>query len=189
MKTKRCSWCGDNPLYVKYHDTEWGIPEYNSKALFGKLILDGAQAGLSWITILRKRDHYLQAFDGFDPLKMAHYSDKKLEALLQEPGIVRNRLKVKSARQNAQAYLRMKHRGVDFSEYLWSFVEGKPIQNAFDKMDQMLRTLPEARAMSKALKNEGFNFVGPTIVYAFMQAVGMVNDHLTSCFRYKEIAS
>ena len=118
MKTIRCSCCGDDPLYVKYHDTEWGIPEYNSKALFGKLILDGAQAGLSWITILRKRDHYLQAFDGFDPLKMAHYSDKKLEALLQEPGIVRNRLKVKSARQNAQAYLRMKHRGVDFSEYL-----------------------------------------------------------------------
>lgn len=189
MKTKRCSWCGDNPLYVKYYDTEWGIPEYNSKALFGKLILDGAQAGLSWITILRKRDHYLQAFDGFDPLKMAHYSDKKLEALLQEPGIVRNRLKVKSARQNAQAYLRMKHRGVDFSEYLWSFVEGKPIQNAFDKMDQMPTISPEAQAMSKALKNEGFNFAGPTIVYAFMQAVGMVNDHLTSCFRYKEIAS
>ena len=131
MKTKRCSGCGDNPLYLKYLDREGGIPEYNSKALFGKLFLDGAQAGLSWIAILRKRDHYLQAFDGFDPLKMAHYSDKKLEVLLQEPGIVRNRLMVKSARQNAPVYLRMKHRGVDFSEYLWSFLEGKPIQNAF----------------------------------------------------------
>jgi len=188
MKTKRCPWCGEDPLYVKYHDTEWGIPEYNSKALFGKLILDGAQAGLSWITILRKRENYLKAFDGFDPVKMARYSDAKLERLLQDPGIVRNRLKVASARQNAQAYLRLKHRGVIFSEYLWGFVGGNPIQNHWKSMDEMPTTSPEAVAMSKALKKDGFNFVGPTIVYAFMQAVGMVNDHLTSCFRHREIA-
>lgn len=187
MKTKRCSWCGDDPLYVKYHDTEWGIPEHNSKALFGKLILDGAQAGLSWITILRKRENYLKAFDGFDPVKMARYSDAKLEKLMQDPGIVRNRLKIASARQNAKAFLRLKHRGVIFSEYLWSFVGGEPIQNGWKRMEEVPTTSPEAEAMSKALKKDGFNFVGPTIVYAFMQAVGMVNDHLISCFRYEEI--
>lgn len=186
MKTQRCAWCGDDPLYVQYHDTEWGIPEYNRKALFGKLILDGAQAGLSWITILRKRENYLKAFDGFDPVKVARYSDRKLEALLKNPGIVRNRLKVESARRNAQAFLRMKNQGINFSEFLWSFVGGEPIQNAWKTMDEMPTTSQEAEAMSKALKKEGFNFVGPTIVYAFMQAVGMVNDHLTTCFRHKE---
>lgn len=186
MKTKRCSWCGEDPLYVRYHDTEWGIPEYNRKALFGKLILDGAQAGLSWITILRKRENYLKAFDGFDPIKMARYSDSKLEELLLDPGIVRNRLKIASARRNAQAYLRLKYRGVNFSDYLWDFVDGKPIQNTWKSMDELPTTSPEAIAMSQSLKKEGFNFVGPTIVYAFMQAVGMVNDHLTSCFRHSE---
>ncbi len=188
MKINRCSWCGDDPLYVTYHDTEWGIPERNSQALFGKLILDGAQAGLSWITILRKRENYLEAFDGFDPVKVARYSDAKLETLMNNPGIVRNRLKILSARGNARAFLRMRNQGIDFSEFLWDFVGGKPIQNAWKSMDELPATSPEAEAMSKALKKEGFNFVGPTIVYAFMQAVGMVNDHLLDCFRHGECA-
>ncbi len=185
-KTKRCAWCGSDPLYVDYHDNEWGVPEYDSQKLFGKLILDGAQAGLSWITILRKREGYLKAFDGFDPDRMARYTDKKLEKLMLDPGIVRNRLKIASARRNAHAYLRLRDSGIDFSEYLWEFVGGQPIQNACKSMDDIPATSPEAEAMSKSLKKEGFNFVGPTIVYAFMQAVGMVNDHMVSCFRYED---
>lgn len=186
MEINRCSWCGNDPLYVRYHDTEWGIPERNSQALFGKLILDGAQAGLSWITILKKRENYMKAFDGLNPVKMARYSDAKLESLMADPGIVRNRLKIVSARENARAFLRMKHQGIDFAEFIWDFVGGKPIQNAWTSMEDLPSTSPEAQAISKALKKEGFNFVGPTIVYAFMQAVGMVNDHLVDCFRYHD---
>ncbi len=182
---KRCSWCGADPLYVDYHDKEWGVPLWDSRELFEKLILDGAQAGLSWITILRKRDGYRKAFDNFDPLKMARYSDKKIERLMQDSSIVRNRLKLNSARQNAQAFLKME----SFSDFLWDFVDGEPKQNAWRSMKSIPTTSPEAEAMSKALKKAGFNFVGPTIVYAFMQAVGMVNDHLLSCHRYTQCAA
>ncbi|WP_416456044.1 DNA-3-methyladenine glycosylase I [Saccharophagus degradans] len=184
-----CPWCGSDPIYVHYHDTEWGVPEYDNQALLAKLILDGAQAGLSWITILKKRDGYYRAFDQFNPEKMARYTDAKLEKLMLDDGIVRNRLKIKSARQNAQAYLRIMKNGgpngeKDFSEFLWSFVGGQPIQNNYHSMSDVPAYSLEAEAMSKALKKAGFNFVGPTIVYAFMQAVGMVNDHLVSCPRH-----
>ena len=183
---KRCDWCGDDPLYCNYHDTEWGVPEWDDQRLFAKLILDGAQAGLSWVTILKKRDEYYRSFDNFDPNKMAQYSDATLEKLMENTGIVRNRLKIQSARQNARAYLKLQADGHRFSEYLWSFVDGKPIVNRWKSMSELPTTTPEAEAMSKALKKAGFNFVGPTIVYAFMQAVGMVNDHLLTCFRHKD---
>lgn len=186
QKLKRCSWCGDDPEYVAYHDDEWGVPVRDSKDLFAKLILDGAQAGLAWITILRKRDAYYKAFDGLDPEKMARYSDKKIEKILQDPGIVRNRLKVQSAVKNAKAYMVLQKQGVDFSEFLWSFVGGETKQNKWQTSKQVPAVTPEAEAMSKALKKAGFSFVGPTIVYAFMQAVGMVNDHLITCPQYKK---
>lgn len=187
MKTKqRCEWPGDDELYLSYHDEEWGVPVYDDRELFEKLILDGAQAGLSWITILRKREGYKKAFDGFDPEKMARYTDKKLEKLMQDPGIVRNRLKIQSARQNARAYLEIQDSGEGFAQFLWQFVEGKPIQNRWQSLREVPTTTQEAENMSKALKKAGFNFVGPTIVYAFMQAVGMVNDHTVDCFRHRE---
>lgn len=181
----RCSWCGSDPLYVSYHDEEWGVPITDNRDLLAKLILDGAQAGLSWITILRKREGYIKAFDNFDPDKMARYSDKKIEKLMQNPNIVRNRLKIESARQNARAYLKIMEGNETFAEFLWRFVDGKPIQNKWTSMKEVPASTPEAEAMSKALKKAGFNFVGPTIVYAFMQAVGMVNDHLADCHRHK----
>lgn len=182
---KRCNWCGSDPLYVSYHDEEWGVPITDSRDLLAKLILDGAQAGLSWITILRKREGYIKAFDNFDPDKMARYSDKKIEKLMQNPDIVRNRLKIESARQNARAYLKIMEGDETFAEFLWKFVDGKPVQNKWKTVKDIPALTPEAEAMSKALKKAGFNFVGPTIVYAFMQAVGMVNDHITSCHRHK----
>lgn len=185
-KQKRCSWCGDDSLYVAYHDEEWGVPVYDSKDLFAKLILDGAQAGLAWITILRKREGYYHAFDGLDPEKMARYSDKRIEKILRDPNIVRNRLKVQSAVKNARAYLALQKQGVDFAEFLWSFVDGAPKINKWRSMKQIPTATPEAEAMSKALKKAGFSFVGPTIVYAFMQAVGMVNDHLVTCPQYNK---
>lgn len=186
--TERCPWCGDDPLYQSYHDKEWGVPEYDGKALFAKLILDGAQAGLSWITVLRKRGNYYHAFDGLDPEIIAHYPDEKLQALMQDPGIIRNRLKVQSARQNARAYLRLRDAGTDFSDYLWSFVDHRPRQNHWRVLNEVPAATTEAEAMSKSLKKAGFNFVGPTIVYAFMQAVGMVNDHLVNCPRHRACA-
>lgn len=182
----RCPWCGTDPLYVEYHDTEWGVPEYDDQLLFAKLILDGAQAGLSWITILRKRESYWEAFDQFDPQKMARYDEEKIAELLQNPGIVRNKLKVNSAIKNAQAYLQIMEETGSFSNVLWQFVDGKPIQNSWKTMEEVPTQTAEAQAMSKELKKRGFNFVGPTIVYAFMQAVGMVNDHLVDCFRHEE---
>jgi len=180
----RCSWCGDDPLYMEYHDTEWGVPLYDNQKLFEFLILEGAQAGLSWITVLRKRENYRKAFDNFDPVKIARYSDIKKARLLQNEGIIRNRLKIDSAIKNAQAYLAMQKNGEDFSAFLWSFVDGKPKQNKL-KSGQITVSTPESDAMSKALKQKGFNFVGTTICYAFMQATGMVNDHLVNCHRYK----
>ncbi|MDX1756293.1 MAG: DNA-3-methyladenine glycosylase I [Marinobacter sp.] len=184
-QAQRCPWCGDDPLYVHYHDTVWGRPEYDDLALFEKLCLDGQQAGLSWITILRKQDSYREAYDGFDPEKIVHYDDHKVEELLSNPGIIRNRLKVQSIIRNARGFLGFRERGESFSHFLWSFVGGRPIQNTWQRFEQVPVTTPEAEAMSRALKKAGFNFVGPTIVYAFMQATGMVNDHLVGCPAYR----
>jgi DNA-3-methyladenine glycosylase I len=186
---KRCPWPGDDPLYVAYHDDEWGVPVYDDQALFAKLLLDGAQAGLSWITILRKRENYYAAFDGFDPEKMAHYDEVKIAELLANPGIVRNRQKVNAFVRNAQAYLKLQAELGSFSDYLWSFVGGEPIVNNWKTLAELPATSPESIAMSKDLKKRGFSFVGPTICYAFMQAVGMVNDHTVDCFRYRELVS
>lgn len=183
----RCPWPTNDPLYTKYHDEEWGVPVYDDQLLFAKLLLDGAQAGLSWITILRKRENYWAAFDNFDPEKMARYDDVKFAELMNNAGIIRNRLKINSAIKNAQAYLRLRDEGISFSDYLWDFVDGKPIVNTLKTDADYIAISPESEAMSKDLKKRGFNFVGPTICYAFMQAVGMVNDHLVSCFRYEEI--
>ena len=183
----RCAWCGDDPLYVQYHDEEWGVPIYDDQLLFAKLILDGAQAGLSWITILRKRENYWQAFDQFDPEKIARYDDAKIAELLQNPGIVRNRLKVNSAVKNARGYLKIQEEMGSFSDFLWQFVDGRPLQNTWQSLAEIPTETPESQAMSKALKKRGFTFVGPTIVYAFMQAVGMCNDHVVPCFRYEEV--
>ena len=184
----RCEWSGSDPLYMSYHDEEWGVPVYNDQDLFTKLLLDGAQAGLSWITILRKRENYYQAFDSFDPLKMAFYDDAKITELLSNPGIVRNRQKINAFIQNARAYLKIKQELGSFSNYLWGFVGGEPIVNAWTTMSQLPAVSPESEAMSKDLKKRGFSFVGPTICYAFMQAVGMVNDHEVGCFRYAELS-
>ena len=186
----RCAWCGTtDPLYIRYHDEEWGVPEYDDQRLFAKLILDGAQAGLSWITILRKRENYWAAFDQFDPEKIARYDEAKIAELLQNPGIIRNRLKVQSVVKNARGYLEIMEKEGAFSTFLWGFVDGRPIQNSWRSMADVPTETKESQAMSKALKKRGFSFVGPTIIYAFMQAVGMVNDHITSCFRYKEVSS
>ncbi len=191
MKNKddliRCHWPDDDSLYVRYHDEEWGLPVYDDELLFAKLLLDGAQAGLSWITILRKRENYWQAYDNFDAEKMARYDDAKIAELMGNAGIIRNRQKINSAIKNAQAYLRLREELGSFSDYLWGFVGGKPIVNILQSEADYMATSPESHAMSKDLKKRGFSFVGPTICYAFMQAVGMVNDHLVSCFRYEEV--
>ena len=186
--TKRCEWGSTDPLLVKYHDEEWGVPVYDDQQLFAKLVLDGAQAGLSWITILRKRDNYYEAFDNFDPVKMAAYDEAKFEQLMNNPGIVRNRQKIRSAIKNAQAYLQIMEETGSFSDFLWQFVDGKPLQNEWRILSELPAKTAESEAMSKALKKRGFSFVGPTIVYAFMQAVGMVNDHIVDCFRHAECA-
>lgn len=177
----RCPWCGTDPLYVDYHDRIWGRPETSDQALFEKLCLDGQQAGLSWITILRKQEGYRAAYDSFDADRIARYDARKKAELLADPGIIRNRLKVESIIRNAQAWLDMQERGESLSQLLWSFVDGQPIQNRWHSIGEVPVTTPQAQAMSKALKQRGFNFVGPTIVYAFMQATGMVNDHLVQC--------
>lgn len=179
----RCHWCGTNSLYVAYHDTDWGVPEYDSRALFEKLLLDGFQAGLSWITILRKRDAFRMAFDGFDAEKMARYKPAKLAALMQDTGIVRNRLKIDASVNNARAYLTI----ADFSAYLWDFMDGKPLQNNLRNISDIQTSTPLAEKISKDLKKRGFRFVGPTIVYAFMQACGLVNDHLVDCHRHEAV--
>jgi DNA-3-methyladenine glycosylase I len=184
---KRCEWSGGDPLSIQYHDEEWGVPVYEDKLLFAKLILDGAQAGLSWMTILRKRENYWQAFDHFDPGKISRYGDDKITSLMENAGIVRNRQKINAAIKNAQGYLKIQAELGSFSDYLWEFVGGKPILNSWTTMSQLPSTSPESVAMSRGLKKWGFSFVGPTICYAFMQAVGMVNDHTTDCFRYEEI--
>jgi DNA-3-methyladenine glycosylase I len=183
----RCHWPGNDELYLNYHDTVWGVPERDSKALFAKLILDGAQAGLSWITILRRQPGYMTVFDNLDPEKIARYTDKKLEKILLDDRIIRNRLKVYSVRTNAIAYMNMLDESIDFSEYLWSFVDNKPIIRKNQSEKDFRATSPESDALSKDLKKRGFSFVGSTIVYAFMQAVGMYNDHIITCFRHEQI--
>jgi len=187
--TNRCSWCGSDPLYVAYHDEEWGVPVYDDQTLFEFLILEGAQAGLSWSTILNKREGYRRAFDRFDVEKVARYDGAKISALLNDPGIVRNQLKVGSAVTNAQAFLKIQNEWGNFSDYIWSFVDGRPIQNSWRSLSEIPAKTPIAEALSKDLKKRGFRFVGPTIVYAHMQATGMVNDHLVDCFRYPEIVT
>jgi DNA-3-methyladenine glycosylase I len=184
----RCAWASlqKEPLMAVYHDTEWGVPEHDDAKLFAKLILDGAQAGLSWVTILRKREGYLKAFHNFDAEKMARYGKRDIGRLMNDAGIIRNKLKIESAISNAKAYLALRERGESFDEFLWQFVDGKTIMNKWKTGKQIPAETKESEAMSKALKAEGFRFVGPTIVYAFMQAVGMVNDHTIDCFRYEE---
>ena len=187
LTRSRCPWPANDPLYTRYHDEEWGVPVYDDQLLLAKLILDGAQAGLSWITILKKRENYWQAFDNFDAEKMALYDDSKIAELMGNAGIIRNRQKINSAIKNAQAYLHLQEELGSFNKYLWGFAGGEPIINALQSEADYMATSPESEAMSKDLKKRGFSFVGPTICYAFMQAVGMVNDHLVSCFRYEEL--
>ncbi len=180
-----CPWCVGDPLYEQYHHEEWGTPLADDSKLFEFLLLEGAQAGLSWITVLRKREGYRQAFDGFNAEKIARYSDKKLAQLAENPAIIRNRLKLASARQNARAYLKIKEQQ-SFAEFIWQFVDGTPLQNQYGRMKQVPASTPRSDQMSKTLKKAGFNFVGSTICYAFMQATGMVNDHLTNCPRHQQ---
>lgn len=187
MKQERCPWCGDDPLYVSYHDTEWGVPVYDDATLFEFLLLETFQAGLSWITILRKRENFRKAFDDFDYQKIAAYNEPKIASLLQDPGIIRNKLKVRSAVSNAQAFIQIQKEFGSFSKYIWDFVDGKPIQNNYKKMEDVPANTPLSDAISKDLKKHGFKFVGSSVIYAHMQATGMVNDHLTSCFRHKEV--
>jgi DNA-3-methyladenine glycosylase I len=187
-KKQRCGWAEGDPLYEAYHDHEWGVPEYDGRQLWAKLVLDGAQAGLSWITILRKREGYLSAFHGLDPVRVAAYGPAEVERLLADPGIIRNRQKIVSAIKNAQAYLEHFAGPPDFSAFLRNFVDGKPVRNRFRALDEIPAETERSQAMSKALKQRGLSFVGPTIVYAFMQAVGMVNDHLVSCPRHREVS-
>ncbi|MBK5291882.1 MAG: DNA-3-methyladenine glycosylase I [Acidobacteriia bacterium] len=181
---RRCPWPGSDPLYLQYHDSEWGFPLHDNIKLFELLNLEGAQAGLSWITILRKRDHYRRVLDRFDPQIIAAYSQQKVETLLRDPGIVRNRAKVEGTVTNARAYMELMRKEGSFDRYLWGFVGGKPIQNRWTCMQEVPAQTPESLAMSKDLRKRGFTFVGPTICYAFMQAAGMVNGHLVDCFRF-----
>ena len=183
---KRCAWCGDDPLYVAYHDTEWGVPKHDDSTLFEFLVLEGAQAGLSWITILRKRNGYRELFDHFDAERVAHYSDAELDERLQNPKIVRNRLKVYSARKNARAFLDVQREWGSFSAYMWDFVDGQAIQNNWSSMRDVPPTSDISNQLSKDMKKRGFTFVGPIIMYAYMQATGMVNDHTQDCFRHTE---
>ncbi len=184
----RCQWCGADPLYVRYHDEEWGVPVHDDRKHFEFLILEGAQAGLSWITILRKRENYRKAFANFDAERVARYGKRELARLLKNPGIVRNRLKIAAAAKNARAFLAVQEEFGSFDKYVWRFVGGRPIQNRWKRMKQLPARTKKAEALSKDLKKRGFSFVGPTIIYAHMQAVGMVNDHTSDCFRYKLLA-
>ncbi|MFP5403000.1 MAG: DNA-3-methyladenine glycosylase I [Gammaproteobacteria bacterium] len=184
---QRCAWCGDDPLYVAYHDTEWGVPHHDDRHLFEMLVLEGAQAGLSWITILRKRENYRRAFDGFDAERVARYTDEDVARLLADPGIVRNRLKIEAAIANARATLQVRERFGSLDALIWRFVDGAPRDGARATLADVPAETAESQAMSRELKRLGFRFVGPTVCYAFMEAVGMVNDHVADCFRHREI--
>ena len=183
----RCPWAGSDPLYIDYHDTQWGVPLHDERRLFEFLILEGAQAGLSWMTVLKKRENYRAAFDGFDPEKVACYRQDQVRNLLRNEGIIRNRLKISAAVDNARAFLEVQSEFGSFDAYIWKFVDGKPVCNAWKNMQQVPAQTEKSRLMSSELKKRGFKFVGPVICYAFMQAVGMVNDHLVDCFRHSEI--
>ena len=183
----RCEWAGTDPIYIAYHDTEWGVPLHEDHKLFEYLILDGAQAGLSWITILKKRQHYRQAFDQFDAQKIARYDSRKIKQLLSNPGIIRNKLKVEAAVLNARAFLKIQKEFGSFDAYIWQFVGGRTRKNHWKKISEIPAYSDESKAMSNDLKKRGFKFVGPTICYAFMQAAGLVNDHTLDCFRYNEV--
>ncbi len=184
---KRCDWVGEDPLYIAYHDTEWGVPVYDDTKLFEFLILETFQAGLSWITILRKRENFRKAFDNFNYKKLALYDEIKQEVLRQDKGIIRNKLKIKATISNAQAFIKIQKEFESFSKYIWGFVKQKPIQNRWKTIDQVPANTALSDVISKDLKKRGFKFVGSTVIYAHMQATGMVNDHTTNCFRYKEI--
>jgi len=183
----RCAWLTEDETYIAYHDTEWGVPVHDDAKLFEMLILEGAQAGLSWLTVLKRRENYRQAYDGFEPAKIARWNQQKIESLLKDPGIIRNRLKVGSARTNARAFLQIVKEFGSFDAFIWSFVGGRPIRNSWKNIGEIPAATSESDAMSKSLKKRGFKFVGPTICYAFMQAVGMVNDHTVDCFRHKSL--
>lgn len=187
MNKNRCAWCGNDPLYVEYHDTEWGVPIFNDDKLFEFLILETFQAGLSWITVLRKRENFRKAFDHFDYKKIAQYDEKKFDSLLQNEGIIRNKLKIKATITNAKAFMEVQKEFGFFSKYIWQFIDGKPIKNKYNNMSELPANTILSDTISADLKKRGFKFVGSTVVYAHMQATGMVNDHLTSCFRYNEV--
>lgn len=184
---KRCTWVTDDPIYIEYHDKEWGVPLHDDIKLFEMLILEGTQAGLNWLTVLKKRKNYQTSYDGFDPEKIARWTDKKVQMLLKNPGIIRNRIKIESAIINARAYLKVVEEFGSFDEFIWSFVDGKPIQNSWRTIKHIPATTQLSDRMSKELYRRGFKFVGTTICYSFMQAVGMINDHLVDCFRYEFI--
>lgn len=188
MEKKRCSWCGNDPLYIAYHDEEWGVPVYNDETLFEFLILETFQAGLSWITILKKRENFRKAFDKFDYKKIAKYTQEKEELLKQDAGIIRNKLKIKAAVSNAQAFIEIQKEFGSFSKYIWAFVEGKPLINTCKNISEVPANTPLSDVISKDLKKRGFKFVGSTVIYAHMQATGMINDHVTDCFRYAELS-
>ncbi len=186
MRT-RCPWAGSDPLYIDYHDTQWGVPLHDDRLLFEFLVLEGAQAGLSWITVLKKRHNYRAAFDGFDPEKVARYRQAEIRKLLKNEGIIRNQLKIAAAVDNARAFIKIQNEFGSFDAYIWGFVDGRPVRNEWKNMSQVPAQTETSRLMSRELKKRGFKFVGPVISYAFMQAVGMVNDHLVDCFRHSEI--
>ena len=189
IQPKRCSWCGSDALYTAYHDNEWGVPNFDDTSLFEFMLLEGAQAGLSWITVLKKRVGYKRAFDGFNAEKIARYGKRDINRLLNDSGIIRNRLKVESVVTNAQAFLDVKDRHDSFAAYAWRFVDGRPMQNRFSSLKEVPASTAVSDAMSKQLKKDGFRFVGSTICYAYMQATGMVNDHVVSCYRHYTCAS
>jgi len=184
---ERCKWAGSDPLYVAYHDTEWGIPVHDDRTLFEFLVLESAQAGLSWITILRKREAYREAYDRFDPAVVATYDEEKIEALLSNPGIVRNKLKIRSSVNNASRFLEIQREYGSFDAYLWKWVDGRPLTGKWETMEEIPAKTELSDSIGKDLKTRGFKFIGSTIIYAYLQAVGVVNDHQTSCFRYREI--
>ncbi len=186
---ERCPWAGETPIYQRYHDTEWGVPVTDDRDLFAKLILDGFQAGLSWLTILKKRENFYTAFDGFDPERIAVYDDAKIAALMADTGIVRNRAKITATIGNARGWLHIQEKGPGFADFLWRYVDYRPVQNNYTAMSEVPAETPLSRRISKDLRKQGFRFVGPTIVYAFMQAVGMVNDHLRHCHRHGPVAA
>jgi DNA-3-methyladenine glycosylase I len=187
QKVSRCTWAGDDPLMLRYHDEEWGVPVHDDRRLFEFIVLEGAQAGLNWMTVLRRREAYRAAFADFDPIKIARFDRRKLESLMRNDAIIRNRRKIEGAIKNARAYLSLRENGTTLSNFMWEFVDGKPIVNRRTNISQIPASTPESDAMSKAMKKAGFTFFGTTICYAHMQAAGMVNDHLVTCFRYREL--